>query len=184
MKKVIFTILLVPMFLCSCSQSHQEKAEKLVGNYLKEKLHNPQNYESISFSNIDSLFIKPNENEQCTKSIEYNKKAELCDNKRKLYLSTLEAKSDTMSDEYRKSEIWKTELSSAKSYLTSLIDSSRIYGEKAALEQLKYKFKGKFGGWMLVHKYKSKNQNGTIDIYTNRFFLDCNLTKVIDYKSE
>ena len=184
MKKCITVFLIASALLCSCSQSPQRKAEKLVENYLKENLHNPQSYEAISFSNIDTLFIKVGDKEQCPEAIEYENKSKLCDSKKKQYLSVLESQSDTMSDEFRKSAVWKNKLAEAKTYLTSLIDSSQMYSEKASLAQLKYRLRGKFGGWKLEHTYRAKNKLGAKVLDTDIFYLDSTLTKVIDYKSK
>lgn len=180
MRKGITVLLIASALLCSCTQTPQKKAEKLVVNYLREKLHDPHSYEAISFSDIDTLFIKVGENEQCPEAIEYENKSKRCDNKKKQYLSILEAQSDTMSDEYRKSAIWQDKLAEAKIYLTSLIDSSQIYGEKAALAQLKYKLKGKFGGWKLVHKYKSQNATGDYILSEYQYILNKELTDITE----
>ena len=51
MKKTLFICLLV--LLCSCQFTKQQKAEKLVKNYLKAHLNDPDSYESISFEKLD-----------------------------------------------------------------------------------------------------------------------------------
>lgn len=51
-----FLMLCLVALITGCSQSPQQKAEKLVSNYLKEVLHDPDSYEPSYFTNLDTTW--------------------------------------------------------------------------------------------------------------------------------
>ena len=57
MKKSIFLLIVTIVFLTSCSNSPQDKAQSSVESFLKENLKNSGSYEPISYSTLDTLKI-------------------------------------------------------------------------------------------------------------------------------
>lgn len=55
MKKTVLFLIVATIFMMSCSTTPASKAESSVKSFLKENLKNPNSYESISFSALDTL---------------------------------------------------------------------------------------------------------------------------------
>lgn len=183
MKKAI-SVFVLAVLLLSCTQSPQNKAEKLVTKYLKDNLHNPQSYEPVEFSQIDSLFSPRTEKEVCPESLKLQAKADEFDKIRERYFADLQAQSDTITDEYRNSDEFQNKIANAKTYLLGLIDSTKNYTDNAALAQLKFDMKGEFKGYRIEHKYRADNKMGAKVLGTDVFFINPTITEVTDYKTK
>lgn len=58
MKKCITVFLIASAFLCSCSQSPQKKAEKVINKYLQENLNDYKSYECVEMGKIEPVTIR------------------------------------------------------------------------------------------------------------------------------
>lgn len=191
MKKCITVFLIASALLCSCSQSPQKKAEKLVNNYLMENLHDPSSYESIEYSALDSIY-----------NIEQNKIDAL-----KYYEKQLiERYSDTTiisnvlrsisSNNKEAYKIYTSNLSKEKKqYIANIPTKDTVLIHQIAdsifsifrlidKETKSLQLNPIFYGYSIEHTYRAKNKLGAKVLDTDIFYLDSTLTKVIDYKSK
>lgn len=58
MKKCITVFLIASAFLCSCSQSPQKKAEKIIDKYLQENLNDYKSYECVEMGKIEPVTVR------------------------------------------------------------------------------------------------------------------------------
>lgn len=58
MKKCITVFLIASALLCSCSQSPQKRAEKIIDKYLQENLNDYKSYQCVEIGKIEPVTIR------------------------------------------------------------------------------------------------------------------------------
>ena len=58
MKKCVTVLLIASALLCSCSQSPQKKAEKVIEKYLQENLHDYKSYQCVEMGKIEPVTVR------------------------------------------------------------------------------------------------------------------------------
>lgn len=166
MKKIFLASILV-IFTISCSNEY--KAKKTIERYLSERLHDWDSYESVSFSDIDSLFQEVPDNPYYKLSI--YKQREYVD----LVNDALEEYDyyDGSYSEYsfnKKGDI----LEKAKVYA----DSARKY--TSIVDSFMVDFKPYFIGWKVGHSYRANNAGGNKIISYYQFHLEKDCDRIIE----
>jgi hypothetical protein len=154
MKKLFF-LLFITLTILSCS-SPKDKAQKLIEKNLKETLDDPTSYESVNFSDLDSVFTTPYETNS-----EYRKYFDLwCENESEFRIdpdSTISMRSNE-----------------------ELVISKKIAKEcDLKMDSIRKKFKKEFIGWEMKHSYRLKNELGQKKIYFFSFHLDKDFTTIM-----
>ncbi len=176
MKK--YTLLcIIALILCSCSTSNEKKAEKLIAKSLKGSLYHPDTYEPIS-TKVDSAFVNF-ENLIIL--------GDLCDE-----LSVLKQKQDKLKEEqksverrmsiyapdgqfrverhrvaYEQCKEEYDELSKKLNKITPKI-ANTISSIKETSTNL---YSEEFTGWVITHRFTSKNGANTITLPSNMVFI-------------
>jgi len=164
MKNIIgLSLISLTLIFASCS-SNENKAQKLIKQYLSENLNDASSYESVEFSGLDSLFSS--------------------------YMSTPEGeelwkKGGMIGTFHERASELEIELITEKKPETIAIyeDSIKIYKQLATEYETKYNenekaYKGNFTGWQMTHKYRAKNKLGATVLESTLFNLDKEFTKV------
>jgi hypothetical protein len=156
MKKILFAIIL----FSSCTFTKQQKAEKLIKDYLNIHLNDPHSYESVSFGKIDSAYSTLKEDSD--------------------YLS-----SNRLIDQYQTDfDEWKaknpdfdgiSDLSDSQTkYFIKMNDfySNEKIKEMKLRDSIALKFKPSFKGWYIIHTYRAKNGFGALRLDESGFTLN------------
>ncbi len=157
MKKIIYlSLLMVALTLVGCN-SNENKAQKLIKDYLSKNLNDASSYESIEFSELDSTFSN-------------------------FYFSQ-EGKELAEKQDFAHNRAFELTMEDILEENPLIQDSIRIYKQIEADCKNEYDAKaltyvGDFNGWKMSHKYRAKNALGAIIINTTRFTFDKDLTEV------
>ncbi len=170
MRKLLFIPVLI---LFSCTQTKQQKAEKVVKLYLDSTLNDPHSYESVEFGKLDSTFTRFEDDAR--------------------YISA-KAKQDSIKAEY---DMWKAknpdfdgvgDLSHSRVlYFSKMINyyTNGMLAQGKIAIGITNSFKPTFKGYRLIHRYRAKNVFGALNLSQTPFYLDSALTRVTDVdKSE
>ena len=163
MKKLLLITIVIA--LTSCGSSNQDKAEKLVKNYLKEKMNDPSSYESVSFSPLDSTFTK------------YDSTVEA--SKLKMLVSQCSYQADSLKVEatYLKGQNKIDMLNNVLAKTREAIKYDSIYNVD------KENYKGQFNGWVTIHSYRGSNAMGAKILVKTAFFFNPDITKITETTS-
>lgn len=157
MKKYIMPIM-AAMLMASCASepTSEEKAQKLIKDYIMTNANNPKSYESISFGALDSTFS----------SYYASERYKALDKKRELNSAAFDKFMELRN------------LDSAEIYMN---DNQRI-AELMTSEAASYK--GEHFGWKMTHRYRAANGFGAITLGTTTFFFNKELTEITRTKNE
>ena len=191
MKKLKLLFCAVALVLTSCTLSNEDKAEKLIKESLKGTLYHPESYEPIStrvdsaFINIENL-VKVGElfeelGNLLIKESEYQREMLSAERSKSIYAPSgwyYDSHSQTMYNQYKQEfEENKAKLEKIAPKIATTIDelkkvSKNIYSEE-------------FTGWIVTHRFTSKNGANTMTIPGNMIFVcDTEFTRCsngIDY---
>lgn len=160
------------LFAFSCSVSNEKKAQKLIGEKLKETLHDYSSYESVKFGTLDTVYTSILEDTAYTsfedKLSSYTRLAESA-------LSEADMYSEMSGSYYGK----KFDLAMK----TSLSYQDSIKLLKPIIDSLEKFFVPKQAGWRMTHTFRSNNAIGAKILTEYLFFFDKDLTKITDYKN-
>lgn len=179
MKKVVLLFCSVAFTMISCTLSNEEKAERLITEYLKAELCYPDSYEPITtiidstcidVSTIDTILGISEEIKDLLGIING------LENKYKIAIATMnlwtpnDNSFEYVINNYERAVNEKTEAQS----------DLELYSKKLSeqLESLKCNVaiscKDKFTGWIVIHKYNALNKYGLTPIIPNQdiFFCD------------
>lgn len=163
--------LLMALLLISCSPTNEKKAQKLIGQTLKETLHDYSSYEPVKFGTLDSVYTSIIEDNAYysteTKLREYTIKAESAVSEADMYS---EMKGSYYSKKY------DAAMKTALSYQ----DSIKLLNP--VIDSLKKSFVPQQVGWRMTHTFRSNNAMGAKTLGTIMFFFDMDINKVIEYK--
>lgn len=162
--------------MSSCSQSNEDKAEKLVKETLKGYLFSPDSYEPLS-TKVDSLFIDVETVENIIKLSDEIKTLTFKINRYKDKIKSAESSMDTWfpdgySSHYARGEYGraKKEKEETKSYLDKY--SKKLTEHLICLKENVTKCNKKiFSGWIVRHRFRSHIGIGTITIPEEMVFL-------------
>ena len=185
MEKLQLLFCAVALIFTSCTLSNEEKAEKLIQESLKGTLYHPDSYEPIStrvdsaFINIENL-VKVGElfeelGNLLIKESEYQREMLSAERSKSIYAPSgwyYDSHSQTMYNQYKQEfEENKAKLEKIAPKIATTIDklkevSKNIYSEE-------------FTGWIVTHRFTSKNGANTMTIPGNKIFVcDTELTIV------
>lgn len=191
MKKLKLLFCAVALVFTSCTLSNEDKAEKLIKESLKGTLYHPESYEPIS-TRVDSAFINFEQlatfGEICEeltdlldKESEYQREMLSAERSKSIYAPNgwyYDSHSQTMYNQYKQEfEENKAKLEKIAPKIATTIDelkevSKNIYSEE-------------FTGWIVTHRFTSKNGANTMTIPGNMIFVcDTEFTRCsngIDY---
>lgn len=191
MKKLKLLFCAVALVFTSCTLSNEDKAEKLIKESLKGTLYHPESYEPIStrvdsaFINIENL-VKVGElfeelGNLLIKESEYQREMLSAERSKSIYAPSgwyYDSHSQTMYNQYKQEfEENKAKLEKIAPKIATTIDklkevSKNIYSEE-------------FTGWIVTHRFTSKNGANTMTIPGNKIFVcDTEFTRCsngIDY---
>lgn len=169
MKKILF-IALSALLLLSCS-SNEKKAQKLVQSKLKETMNDPKSYESVKFSELDSIFTTVSDDSLINSLF----------NKADIYLKTAESlmrKADLMlsfePDYFANKQSLMDEAGRQ-------LDSAKVF--RAQYDELSAKFVPKHKGWAITHTFRGNNAMGAKILNTYLFTFDKDITEITDARS-
>ncbi len=156
-------LITVCLFAASCT-SKQQKAQKLVKNYLHGQLKYAASYEAVSFGGIDTLFKRYSETKQWDSLMAANAIA-----KQKLdrITDTLITLLGTSHEAYMDALKRQLQYEADTSNLSKTIRSNELF------------FHGAIKGWAISHVYRAKNDKGVMVWHSAQFLLDSSLTKVV-----
>lgn len=176
MKKLLFYLPVIGVFIFSCAPSNEERAKEMVANYLKGILYHYDSYEPIT-TTVDSLFVSVTTDEDAiAMTVEFFK-----------MIRAANECAEKIQDAERSMEIW-----APSGYSTSFgrMEYNQAKNEKEQQEQrfgklqnkLNTQFSqikkkqaslqtGEFSGWKVYQKFKSLNGAGTLDLFGEYIFL-------------
>lgn len=192
MKKIYFALLYCACVfsITSCALSNEDKAEKLIKETLKEHLFYPDSYESLS-TIVDSMYIDPTAIEpimEIKDDIEKTlTKINECEREIEHAESTMEIFApDAYSTPYSRGSYKRAK--EKKEKVVSDLDkyNNRLLDRLSSLKENVTKYhKGKFTGWIVRHRFRSRNGAGTMYVPGNMvFFCDKEFTSCFGYDSD
>lgn len=158
-------------------QSPQQKAEKLVTKHLKETLNDRDSYESVSFSELDSLkstWVYPDYLRSDSISI-YGAIRMLNSIYKNDPIINIKSDADYHID------IIKTHFPDNDNITISLWEIFK-HSQSKILEDM-HSFVPEYLGWKITHKYRARNQYNALTLYHAEFHFDENLTGIINVTS-
>lgn len=141
------------LLVLGCSPSNEKKAQKLIGQTLKESLHDYSSYEPVSFGSLDTLFTS------ILEISEYSAAKEQFDH-------------FTIFADFAKDD--------PSPSVTTYPDSVAFY--KKIIDSLETAFIPEQIGWRMRHTFRSNNAIGAKTIGHFVFFFNNELTEVTEYK--
>lgn len=158
MKKILY-IAATALLLGACAKpapTNEEKAQKLINEFIMANANDPKSYEPVSFGTLDSTFSS-------------------------YYASDRYKELDSLSDMYSAAFdkfIESENLDSAQVYLDKNKEISNIITKEAST------YKGEHFGWEMTHRYRAANGFGAITLGTTIFYFDKELTEITRTKNE
>ncbi len=185
MKKLL---VLLALIMTSCTPSNEEKAEKLIKETLKGYLYHPDSYEPIS-TRVDSTFIDATTIEPimgiCDEIKDLIPQIIKC--KRKIILA--ESSMDIWAPDGYSSQFSRGNYARAKKdkeQAKSALDkyTKKLSEQIASLKENVGKYhKGEFTGWVVSHRFRSLNGEGSMTIPGEMiFFCDEAFTTCFGYE--
>lgn len=168
MKKIIF-IILSAIFLIACS-SPEKNAQKLIKNSLMESMNDPKSYESVKFSELDSVFTVYYEDPVY---VSLNNKI---DNIDIVFKATDEARRSLLQINPfdKKIDVYMEELK---------IMSDSIKSHSNELLEFLDNFTPEFNGWFMTHTFRGNNAMGAKVLNSYRFIFDKDITEIRDVQT-
>lgn len=152
------------LILVGCNSSNDKKARKVIKEYLKSSMNDFSSYEPVEFSSLDSTFstfFDTDEGEKLNDEIR-----ETYDRSRTFY--------DVMSKYKHNPKI--TEL-----YEKLYQDNERMADSLIEIKnKAELAYKTEHEGYKLNHKFRGKNALGAFMLYELVFFIDKDISKVIN----
>lgn len=192
MKKIIVTLLFcaIAFIITSCTLSNEGKAEKLIKETLKDYLYHPDSYEPIA-TRIDSMFIDASTIEPIMEISDKIKdlisKINGCERKIEFAETAMDIYApDGYSSQFSRGEYARAKKEKKEAKSDSDKYSKKLSEELASLKENVAKYhKGEFTGWAVIHRFKSLNGAGTMNVPGEMiFFCDENFTTCVGYESE
>lgn len=138
------------LFCITACNSPEKTAQKLVRDYLKENLKDPSSYQPAKFGQLDSTYSEFVLDE-------------------KLIVKEIEPIIEE-SDRYLNQNNYDKAFDKAE---------EAAIKRKEMQAKLQADFVPEFIGWSISHTYRAKNGFGALDISTDTFYFDKELTKII-----
>ncbi len=185
MKKLIY-IFTILMMVCSCA-SKEDKANKLIDQYMYKHLHDYKSYEPIE-TKLDTLFNSPITDEECIEIVksmskhldkkkEYDDEADHDDRTMDIWSGGWSA---TSRSEYQKAyKSWcEHKRSSIKENIYVLEDVKKLLKRMEVLD-------GKTQiGWIASHSFRSNTLGGNSSLGNYTFFVDKDIKEILFTMSE
>ena len=177
MKKLQLLFCAVALIMTSCTLSNEEKAEKLIQESLKGTLYHPESYKSIS-TQVDSAFINfenlAKVGELCEelgdlldKESEYQREYRSAESSKSIYAPNgwyYNEHSRVKYNQYKQEcEEYKTKLEKIAPKIATAISELREVSQNL--------YSDKFTGWIVSHRFTSKNGANTMTIPGDMIFV-------------
>lgn len=167
MRMILCTVM--ALLVLGCSPSNEKKAQKLIGERLKETLHDYDSYESVKFGELDSVFsIVMDDSIYLSMKVKYDVFMEF----------TNEALKDAENYSGMYSSYYNQKFNIAIGKAQRYIDSAKIY--EPLLDSIKKNFVPYHKGWSMKHSFRSNNAMGNKTIGHFLYFFDKELTTITD----
>jgi hypothetical protein len=169
MKKLILIYLMA--ILCSCQFTKQQKAEKLIKDYMKQHLNDYNSYQVVNTEKPDTAYKDYLVDDSTGKSLFSLLLAQkgLVNIDDSLLTAYLDKPLDLQSDSYI--TMSEKRLKKNQQTLEKLVNQ---------IKQFKDSYKKQFKGWSVKQSYRAKNGFGALRLETTLFIIDSAFTKVID----
>lgn len=191
MKKIILLFALLPIFITSCEQTKEAKAEKVIKKYLKETMDDYGSYSPISISEIKIVKSEWKIPKELEMEYEF-----LLDYIKLLTQAGYEVDITSDADYYIKD----LEKYSDKEYVKHVKDKNDaklLISRRAKVKALwlefkhyqdiiyasKKSFQPEFIGWKMTHKFRAKNKMGGTELNELEFQFDKDITKVVKVRN-
>ena len=177
MKKLQLLFCAVALIMISCTLSNEEKAEKLIQESLKGTLYHPESYKSIS-TQVDSAFTNfenlAKVGELCEelgdlldKESEYQREYRSAESSKSIYAPNgwyYDEHSRVKYNQYKQEcEEYKTKLEKIAPKIATAISELREVSQNL--------YSDKFTGWIVSHRFTSKNGANTMTIPGDMIFV-------------
>lgn len=165
MKYLIFILGIVLVF-SSCTDTPQEKAEKTIKEWMKKNLKDPSSYESISFSELDSITSVEKLNEYQN----LNSKVDKLIQDRNITVNRINEMNANYPNGYSQYEYDKLQ--------KTIPEIDKELDEiNTNIKRLEESFTQRY---LLIHRYRAKNGFGALDFGEVTFYLDTDLNYIIE----
>lgn len=192
MKKIILLFALLPIFITSCEQTKETKAEKVIKKYFKETMDDYGSYTPVSFSELTMAKTEwelPKELEpELTELIEVVKRINQQFGYKidpmqdaEYYIERINA--NHFIDEINKYTGEKYKKHTTEEFRNKLFKEKKIWLEFKHYQDIIYaskkSFQPEFIGWKMTHKFRAKNRMGGTELNELKFQFDKDITKVV-----
>lgn len=147
MKKILFLVAMVlPMVFVGCSETNEQKAQKLIKEHMMKNVHDASSYEVVEFGSLDSTFTNIMDDSKFHHAFV---KRIICQKMRNQL--------------YNETQLWRTidkeRYNHYKNRHDAYVDSTDMYykQEQKAREQ----FVPMFNGYVMTHSFRANNEIGT-----------------------
>lgn len=147
-------MLFFALMLSACTLSKQQRTEKVIKDYLQQKLKNPDTYESIKFSKLDTAFT-----------------TYINDPKYRAYMDSLDGS---------EVQIESGSASEKQSIKKAMVDSAFYQKE---IDSIKRNYVKKQNGWIVTHTYRALDRFGALSLHTSRFTLNMACDSITDVQN-
>ncbi len=180
MKKILYLVVAFAA-VCSCA-SNEDKANKLIKDYMFKHLHDFKSYEVVE-TNVDSLYNTPVSDPECVKyaidALEHIEKEREFNNDAEYDEKTMDIWSGGWSSASRKEydKAYKSwlghKVDSFNEQIIYLNDAKSIVDKAATLD-------GKTHiGWFVTHSFRSNNLGGNSSLGSQVFLIDKGFKNII-----
>lgn len=162
MKKVFILFTLV-LFVCGCEKSQTEIAKGLAQEFMEKHVHDKSSYEIVDFGDLDSTYtniLSDSLYKRClTKRLTYQK---------------------LRNELYNESQLWRNIDKERYSYYH---ERTMLYADSVSYyfdleNKAKNDFKPVFGGYVIKHTFRAKNELGNLILNVCAIQFDPGLTRV------
>lgn len=187
MKKILVILALI---MTSCTLSNEEKAEKLIKETLKGYLYHPDSYEPLS-TRVDSMFIDVTTIEPIMEISDEIKDLMSKINRCEREIESAESSMDIWalngySSQYSRGKYARAKKEKEEAQYSLVKYTKKLSGQLVSLKENVAKYhKGEFTGWVVTHRFRSLNGEGSITISGEMiFFCDKEFTTCVGYEAD
>lgn len=176
--KYLFQILIILLLITGCTQSNQNKAEKVVDKFLYETMNDYKSLETISFSELDTLWYHHTSEISDLERNKANLRQEFSGLVETDHFSNPKARNEIIHLLNDPNSIINLSVKKTVDSLMTVFDA--INGEIDSLELLE----PTFAGFTIQHKFRANNRIGGTTIQEVEYLLDKEIQNVITYKEK
>jgi len=167
---MIVSVLIFGVVFVGCKQqSNEERAKKLIAEWMNENIDDISNYQPVSFSELDSVFTEFIDTDEYLKLFNLASIGGPYDRRRAFFQELANIERD-----FRNFSQQQVYLDSVRFYINKAREVLALIDEKSEA------YAGEFVGWIMTHRFRASNALGAIIMQEMDFYFDKEIIKIVD----